>query len=806
MSRKNSMILKLEYKGNLLYEKPVDELPNIIRIGRSHDNTWILPGEDHFASTHHAQIEKKGSKLYLVDLGSRNGIYFQGARIEKSVKMHPGSIYAVGDSKLTLEKAVDSTQHVAHEAFHRLEQLSGANKGKIYKITKELFWIGSDKICDIVLADSLVSHKQAQLLNKPDGSCWICDGTEDGTPSKNGTRVNQTPVSSLTSGGGRMLKDGDIISIAYVDFRFWDRNVLHVRSHVLLKTAIVIITLAIVIGSYLGIQSMLPSAKRYRLLAEKAASAGNFQQAYELVELAADARGSDADAMQRSELLRKLKLWQETSTQWNRIIKMLSKQKGQNWQYINSLFTILTHTGNENWKWNSTSALEQMKVAQETQELLSCMLTAESFLQSSSNDFQYLETITQRLARITAKCNSNPLKFRTSLSQRADSILKELQQTKTDHEEASRLIDGFDDIERTTAIYEKISEIRKRNSDRIAQHKKAGSVYSTAVIQFCDNLLIPLDGLNESYGLLQENFRKIACLELLSLHKDLPLPTPQQCMVSQNLSTRCDDLLKMKERQELIVRQLANFKKLFSDHRIYLGQKSEILSELFRPESLAAVLDCDCLRKKQPGYKDKTASSLYDRWLGVNVFFEYLRSLDGDFDISILEDRSTPLLFQTTELFDLLNTFLNFCYAKENTPLAADLKKIREISPGKNKILKLILQSENLLQQKTTFLRKLLQIYLTEPDTRKGIIAGGMLCYLHTSSENFVPPDFKKQISQKFRTLRRKVIATLDIETEKTPEMRIRNETKVLETGIPGDPYLRQPWNDAIERTRGEKQ
>ena len=257
-------------------------------------------------------------------------------------------------------------------------------------------------------------------------------------------------------------------------------------------------------------------------------------------------------------------------------------QKGQNWQHINSLFAILTHTGNENWKWNSTSALEQMKIAQETQELLSCMLTAESFLQSSSNDFQYLETITRRLTRIAAKCNSKPLKFRTALSRRADSILKELQLTKTDHDEASRLINEFNDIERTTVIYEKISEIRKRNSERIAQHKKAGAVYSTAVIQFCDNLLIPLEGLNKSYCLIQENYRKIAYLELSSLNKTLPLPTPQQCMVSQNLSTRSDDLQKMKERQELIVRQLANFKKLFSDRRIYLGQKSEILTELFQ--------------------------------------------------------------------------------------------------------------------------------------------------------------------------------------------------------------------------------
>ena len=805
MAGKKSMILKLEYQGALLYETPVNELPERLRIGRGHDNDWLLPGEDRFASTHHAQIEKKGSKLYLVDLGSRNGIYFQGTRIEKSVKMHPGSIYAVGDSKLTLEKTTDSAPIASHEEFHRLEQLSGPDKGKIFNITREIFRIGSDKICDLVLADSLVSHKQAQLLTKPDGSCWICDGTEDGTPSRNGTRVNQTPVTTLTSGGGRMLKDGDIISIAYVDFRFWDKNVLHVRSHVLLKGAIVLMTLALVIGSYLAVQSMLPSARRYRLLAEKAAGAGNFPRAAELIEQAADARGAEADAIQRSELLRKLKLWQETSAQWKRITEILSRQDGQNWQQINSLFAILTHTGNENWKWNSTSALEQMRIAQETQELLSSMLTAEAFLRSSSNDFSYLETITRRLSKITEKCNANPLKFRTVLSRRANSILQELRQTETDQEEAARLIDGYHHIEQTTAIYGKISEIRKRNSDRMAQHKKAGRVYSNAVMQFCDNLLVPLEGLNKSFRLLEENDRKIAALELSSLHRDLPLPTPQQCIVARTLSTRCDDLRKRKERQELIARQLVHFQTIFSDRNLHLGQQSEILTGLFRPETLTAILECDCFRKKQPGYQDKTPNSQYDRWLGVHVFFEYLRSLDGDFDLSILEDRFRPLLFQTTELFDLLNTFLNFCYAKGNSPLAPELKKIREISPGNNKILKLMLQSERLLQQRTAFLRKLLRTYLAAPDSRKGILAGGMLCYLHTSEENFIPPDFRQELFRNFRNLRRKVISTLDIDTEKTPEMRIRKETEALAIGIPGDPCLRQPWNDAVKRSPGGK-
>lgn len=68
-----------------------------ISIGRANDND--LPISDHMVSSHHARIFTYFNASYIEDLGSTNGTYINGKRIQKHT-LHPGDIIKVGRQML----------------------------------------------------------------------------------------------------------------------------------------------------------------------------------------------------------------------------------------------------------------------------------------------------------------------------------------------------------------------------------------------------------------------------------------------------------------------------------------------------------------------------------------------------------------------------------------------------------------------------------------------------------------------------------------------------------------------------------
>ena len=88
-----------------------------IRIGRAPDNHVVL--EDLLVSRHHAELRRTGNQWELVDLGSANGTYVNGARIARAM-IGPRDIVGVGHQRLHLagdriEEYVD-TGDVSFEA------------------------------------------------------------------------------------------------------------------------------------------------------------------------------------------------------------------------------------------------------------------------------------------------------------------------------------------------------------------------------------------------------------------------------------------------------------------------------------------------------------------------------------------------------------------------------------------------------------------------------------------------------------------------------------------------------------------
>lgn len=72
------------------------ELSDGLSLGRAPHNDVVL--QDRFVSAHHAEIERRDESYVLRDMGSTNGTFRNGARIESDVVLEDGDRVGVGTS------------------------------------------------------------------------------------------------------------------------------------------------------------------------------------------------------------------------------------------------------------------------------------------------------------------------------------------------------------------------------------------------------------------------------------------------------------------------------------------------------------------------------------------------------------------------------------------------------------------------------------------------------------------------------------------------------------------------------------
>jgi pSer/pThr/pTyr-binding forkhead associated (FHA) protein len=91
-------------KSNVLSSgKAFDTGPVPATIGRADDNAISLAGDD-FASGHHARVESARDGVWIVDLGSTNGTFVNGERLNGRTRLHDGDLVQIGDTELKFER------------------------------------------------------------------------------------------------------------------------------------------------------------------------------------------------------------------------------------------------------------------------------------------------------------------------------------------------------------------------------------------------------------------------------------------------------------------------------------------------------------------------------------------------------------------------------------------------------------------------------------------------------------------------------------------------------------------------------
>ncbi len=778
MSNNKNIVLRLELNGSLLHEVQYKDITDEITIGRHNDCTWHIPATDRTASNHHARIFRKKGSVYIADAGSRNGIFFKGQKITQR-KISVDEQYMIGDCKLFVELQNVNTKSV-HE-FNRLEQLNGQEKGKIYNLQKDFTRIGSDVSCDIVINDQVISAFHVEIEQKSDQSAWIRD-----LQSRNGSSVNGEPLSSSANDSGRLLKDGDIISIAYIEMRYWDKHVEHVRSHLFLKIAAVVVTAAILLGGYFVFRMGSKPAKWYVSAARSSATAKQFNAALEYLNKAEKAEGSDIHRYEIAELKAHITKWQETVKKWQDIRKLLENKQ---WITANQKLSPLVSGDMEFWRWNNTDATTEKNEALNVKQFLDIFLKSRGILTSNESTLPELQAAHRSLAKELTRHTGGLPGHTNSLRNSAKDILAELDETIKCWQ---LIVSNIAEMQKTYDIktaLQNISQARKKMEDHINLRKKRGARVSPRIIAFANEYLRPLKDLAVVQILLDENYVYCARMQFDKILKELPVPGINECSIDPVLSDIRRTFIVLNTQLNENAVQLRNIVMQMQQMGLSPEKKPGEILHILRKQVLDAILRCDTLDHPLVSWNRQAGAGEFDKVLGTEIFFDYLRALPDEFDTSKLNDlKFRPILFIVRDCYARLKAFLAFA-EQENMTMVCNNKC------SGNLVAEWVIYADDMLKERKRFINKLRNIADSGSD-RRAVIAGGLALLL---DENLARNSAEvEKLSKKVKNIRRQVSDIL--RKANSPEATIRARKQVLLLGIPGDSLLKQPWAEAHKK------
>ena len=774
MFSSKELILRLELNNEILKEATSSELSGEITIGRNPASTWVIPPTDKSASNNHAKLIVKGKSVIIKDMQSRNGTFFQGERITER-KLQPGDQIRIGDSVLKVESAAESGGRKPVHPYNRLEQLNGEAKGKLYDLDQDVMKIGSAPDCAIIYNDAVISHYHVTLECRPDGSTWIKD-----MGSRNGTKVNGTPLSTNLNDSARLLKDGDVITISYIELRYWDKYVQHVRSHIGVKIAAVVLTLAIVLGGYFAWLNTTPSAKSHIEKARFAAQKENFKSARSHLEAAANARGADTHRYERAELSKQIDQWEDTIVKWDKVKTMFAERK---WISANKLLSPLLSSNMELWKWNDTTATQAKSEALLVKRINDAFLEARNTLEEKSSTPAAIESSIKNLSNELATLPGSVPDFCQPLIKSATDIQEEIVRTSDELKAIDATLNDFKDIEKLPDVIARLDSINETAVKRHEERKASGLKYSVKVESFIADLRQPLEKLATAQKTLHANYVATSGLQFADIMQTLPLPTTAECDVYPVLTEKRSELEILNYQLLEDARQFQNLVETLTNRNLMPGQMPDYMEHLFNKQIQADVLDCDVFKYPLPRWNRKEPAGNYDRLLGLEVFYNFLSMLPSEFDSASLEDAAfKPDIYLARQDFNVLEDFMKFW--ERDT-----FKDVRDVKDG-NKAVEYIMHADEVIQRRDALVMTMKKLALAGED-RSAAIAGGIAILLGQQAK-LLPDDFPATINAKVRAVRAKTNAIA--KQEATPEQIIANRQKILDIGIPGDSIVKINW------------
>ncbi len=768
-----SLVITLKSDGKVLATMEVARGSEPILVGRSHACTLRAPSDDHSVSGKHARLYWKGSALYLEDAGSRNGVFFNGKRIEKPVKVESDGLYAIGNCLLAVGRTgKDGNGKKAR--YHQLEFLNGDRARQLVDICPKptapdgAFTIGLDPGSDICLPDMLVSRQHARLTVRSSGECWIADAG-----SRNGTYVNGEKLPHKE----RLLRDGDKISIAYFDMRFLDRGVAHTRAYLWAKLGVLLITGIVLATGYViwRYNPSRPKAADYREMAAHEAENERFESALAYLDEAGMAPNgtTTAEKLQTDAKRDDIRRWKKTYETWSEIREAFA---GGN---LGSARTSLSSLLSESyaWSWNETTAKEMQKDAEFAQKLMRMCTDAVDAGRKAESDIAVAMGISGEIETIDAylKTQSADLKARPYLNSAVKLLEKYRAKFAVIRDGVEKINAALERIDVGNTDFSRVEDTFARVAD--AQQLPVGvQNYARSLLPVCRVFV-------ETQKFLDAEKIKVTDMEfaaVLKLKDALPLPEKGACARITKFSDAREAFKKRHDAYQQEVAVLGPMVRNLESAGVRNGEKGHLLTFCLGSVAWKKALDFDCFRYRFPLSSRVDPSGVYDELVGIEYTYENLRELPKP------PGRQTTVMMnfvpkcQTAKAaFEQVRTFLAFMDRPEG----------KEFRAGK--LGRLYALSAQILADREQLIA-LMKKQAKEAATDRAKIVAGYYAEYFSDEPSYAD---LRSLEMAFRKLQKQVNEMDErYDAEPDPEKRLALRKSILATGIPGMEAVRKRW------------
>ncbi len=187
-----------------------------VTIGRGSKNSIVI--RDNEISREHCTLRRLQDDYEVEDVGSSNGTFVNGQRVQGSTLLQSGAILELGDSitmeyvRANLRKTTGALSHLEDlETHHKREPavqhtmtvMMGPEMGHVHRMDSLIVTVGRDLSNDIVVQDPEISRFHMRLRRGKHGY------TVEDMGSTNGTYVNGVMVTQP-----RLLQSDDVVRLA----------------------------------------------------------------------------------------------------------------------------------------------------------------------------------------------------------------------------------------------------------------------------------------------------------------------------------------------------------------------------------------------------------------------------------------------------------------------------------------------------------------------------------------------------------------------------------------------------------------
>ncbi len=800
--------LDVHLDGKLLQGiHPYEIPPKGIVIGRDATCQWRVSPVDAIKTSRRHAILTIGRKFFLrrnpailQDLDSTYGIKFKDTKVSE-IPLQAGVYCQLGDVELVVKEEKNNREDISIQTKHRLQQLNGENKGRIFELTKNTIVIGSapskeesseTTVMTIVCDHPSVSRNHATLLITDQGrSCKIIDPN-----SKNGTRINGEGLShNLTD--GRKLQDGDEISLGYIRFRYFQRDSVPFIQAILVSLA----TLAMVSLLYMLYIWLSPTAPYYIRKSDNYSSIGNYDKALIFLSDARASRHGDAYTSEIDEREQKISKWKDTLSTWSKIQKdLMSKNTEDAWKKLRPLIL-----DSSSWPQDKplllTEAKQVDKLLMNIQEAKKIIRNPIPVFEDNGLDIDKNILLTDLIGTLNHNADNMSQAYLEALKPTIKSYAFELSELVR---QQRALKDILNDICKKPFGVSKAKTKVLNEIERIETHvqemDKQGNNSYRCVQDGLKELLSHLNQLSEAESIHYHNLQCTAKLSFNKIHQQLPLPKPkQEAYKGWSSLEKCRGILE--EDHQYLLERIAVLKSLIGelkDAGIRNNEISQAMNDvLYSPNN--NVLSCTFLRKNTIRWDDGRRSPIsgndYDHLLGIELFRDFLDTIPSvpdkqwEMDSRLLDERPfIPSLFLAHKHYGIIEDFLNVI--DQTDECAESLKSC--LPKEENSLIALADWSHQLLSKRYDLVGKWMRMSQKETSLRKSLILGGMAIALVSSPGKYYKEDLKR-LNEQYQTLKKELTKqwkSIDGRMTENDKQNVLNY--ILDYGLPGDPMVKK--------------